>query len=95
MIYCDSVGSQPATMAALSKASNIFALWNIGILGSNPTQIIEVCLLLFCVCGQVTALLRADPPSKEFCRLYKIKKLKWREAFHEYPMLQAGATEGR
>jgi hypothetical protein len=44
--------------------------------GSNPTQGIDVCVRLFCVCVfvlfcvQVTALRRDDLPSKEFYRLW-------------------------
>jgi hypothetical protein len=41
---------QPITVAALSKAWNVFARSNAGIAGSNPTQGMDVCLCLFCVC---------------------------------------------
>jgi hypothetical protein len=32
-----------------SKAWTVFAPWNDGIIGSNPTQVMDVCLRLFCV----------------------------------------------
>jgi hypothetical protein len=38
------------TVAARSKAWNIFARSKAGIVGSNPTQGMDVCLCLFCVC---------------------------------------------
>jgi hypothetical protein len=37
-------------MAARSEAWTVFALSNIGVVGSNPTQSMGVCLCLFCVC---------------------------------------------
>jgi hypothetical protein len=36
----------------------------VGIVGSNPTQSMDVCLHLFCVCVYVAALRRADHSSK-------------------------------
>jgi hypothetical protein len=38
----------------------------VGIAGSNPTQSMDVCLCLFCVC---IGLRWADPPPKESYRL--------------------------
>jgi hypothetical protein len=38
------------TVAARSKALNVFARSNTGIMGSNPTGGMNVCLRLFCVC---------------------------------------------
>jgi hypothetical protein len=45
-IYSDS----PIAVAARSKAWTVFARSNTGILGSNPTQGMDVCVLLFSVC---------------------------------------------
>jgi hypothetical protein len=41
---------QPITVAARSKAWNVFAHSNTGIVGSNPIQGMDVCLRLFFVC---------------------------------------------
>jgi hypothetical protein len=41
---------QPVTGAARSKAWNVFARLNTGIMGSNPARGMDVCLRLFCVC---------------------------------------------
>jgi hypothetical protein len=38
------------TVAARSKAWTVFDRSNTGILGSNPTQGMDVCVRLFCVC---------------------------------------------
>jgi hypothetical protein len=42
--------SQPITVAMYSKALNVFARSNAAILGSNPTQSMNVGLSLFRVC---------------------------------------------
>jgi hypothetical protein len=62
------------TVASPSKAWTVFFRSDVGIVGSNPTWDIDVCVLLFCVCAvlscvQVAALRLAEPPSKEPCRL--------------------------
>jgi hypothetical protein len=41
---------QPTTVTARSQAWTVFARSNTGIMGSNPTQGMDVCLRLFCVC---------------------------------------------
>jgi hypothetical protein len=43
------------TVAARSKARTVFACPNTGIMGSNPTQGMDVCLRLFCVCAVLCA----------------------------------------
>lgn len=41
------------TVAARSRASTVFVRSNVGILGSNPTQGMDVSLSLFCLCCPV------------------------------------------
>jgi hypothetical protein len=41
---------QPIAMAAPSKAWTVFTRSNTGVVGLNPTQGIDVCVRLFCVC---------------------------------------------
>jgi hypothetical protein len=55
------------TVAARFKAWTVFARSNTGVVGSNATRGIDVCVRLFCV--QIEALRRVDPPSKESYRL--------------------------
>jgi hypothetical protein len=55
----------PITMAAQSKAWTVLVYSDTGIVGSNSTPGMDVCVRLFCV----GALRRADPPSKESYRL--------------------------
>jgi hypothetical protein len=40
----------PITVAAWSKVCTVFAGSTAGIVGSNPTQCMDVCVSLFCVC---------------------------------------------
>jgi hypothetical protein len=55
----------------LSKAWIVFARSDAGIVGSNPTRCMDVCVCvrLFCVCVVLCALQRADHSSKESYRL--------------------------
>jgi hypothetical protein len=39
----------PITMVAQSKMWTVFALWDTGVVGSNPTGGMDVCVTLFCV----------------------------------------------
>jgi hypothetical protein len=59
----------PVRVAARSKAWTVFAPSNAGIVGSNPTQSMDVCVCVVLV--WVAALRRADPTSKESYRLCK------------------------
>jgi hypothetical protein len=60
-------------MAVRSKARNVFDRSNTGIAGSNPNRGMDVCprFSVLCCFVQVVALRRADPTSKESCRMYK------------------------
>jgi hypothetical protein len=40
----------PITVDARSKAWTVFARSDAGIVSSNPTQVMDVCVRLFCVC---------------------------------------------
>jgi hypothetical protein len=45
---------QPVTVAERSKACTVFACSEAGIVGSNPTEVMDVlcvCVRLFCVCA--------------------------------------------
>jgi hypothetical protein len=70
-------------MVARSKAWTFFARSNAGIVGSNPTWGMDVCVRLFCACAdlrvQVVASRRADPPSKESYQLRK-RSRNWKAA---------------
>jgi hypothetical protein len=61
------------TAAARSEVWTVFACSNIGIVGSNPTRGMDVCVSLLCVCVVLcvaAALRHADPPSEESYRLH-------------------------
>jgi hypothetical protein len=75
----------PITVAAPSKAWTVFARSNAGIVGSNLTQGMDVCVRLFCVCavlcvgsGLTTgwSLVQGVLPT-----VYRFKKLKKRPRF--------------
>jgi hypothetical protein len=63
------------TVAARSKAWTVFARSDAGIVGSNPSNGMDVCVCVYSVfvlsCVWVEALRRADHSSKEFYRLCK------------------------
>jgi hypothetical protein len=62
--------TEPGTVARLSKARNLFACSNTGIMGSNFTLEMEECLRIFCV--RVIMFRMADPSSKSSYQLSKI-----------------------
>jgi hypothetical protein len=45
----------PVTVVERCKSSIVFARSNTGIVGSNPTQGMDVCVRLFCVCAVLYA----------------------------------------
>jgi hypothetical protein len=47
--YTPSKTLLPITVVARSKALTVSALSNAGVVGSNPTQGMDVCVCLFCV----------------------------------------------
>jgi hypothetical protein len=69
----------PITVATRTKAWTGFARSNTGIVGSNPTWGMDVCVCVYSVfvlsCVDVAALRWADPPSKESYRLYKDQEI--------------------
>jgi hypothetical protein len=78
--------TQPITMAALSKAWTVFARSKAGIADSNPSQGMDVCMLLSCVCvvlcvgsGLATGW---SPVKRVLLIVYRIKKLKNRPRFN-------------
>jgi hypothetical protein len=62
-------------VASQSTARTVFARWNAGLVGSNFTQGMDVCVCVYSVCVlpcvYVAALQRADHSSKESYRLRK------------------------
>jgi hypothetical protein len=65
----------PITVATRFMAWTVFARSKTGIVGSNPTWGMDVCVCVYSVfvssCVYVASLRRADPPSKESWRLCK------------------------
>jgi hypothetical protein len=66
--YNANTNCVPVPVATRSKARTVFGRWNTGIVDSNLTRGMDVCLR----CPvYVEALRRADPPSKESYQLSK------------------------
>jgi hypothetical protein len=81
--YCSvCVIIEPITVASRSKAWTIFARSNAGIVGSNPTQGMDVCVSLFCVyvvlCAGRGLAMGWSPVQRVLPTVYRIKKLKKR-----------------
>jgi hypothetical protein len=70
---------KPTTVAALSKARTVFACSNTGIVGSNPTQSMGVCIVCSCSVSRKRPCdgLIPRPRSPTDC-VYRIKKPKKR-----------------
>jgi hypothetical protein len=63
----------PTTVVARSKAWTVIVHLNIGVVGSDLTRGIDVCVRLFCVCAVLCVgggLATGCPPSKESYQLY-------------------------
>jgi hypothetical protein len=89
----------PITVAARSRTWTVFGRSKPGIVGSNPTQGMDVCVCVYSVCvllsvgsGLATgwSLVQGVLPT-----VLRIKKLKWNKAFHECPLLQKWEQPGR
>jgi hypothetical protein len=69
------IADVPVTVVARSKAWTVFARSNVGMVGSNSTQGMDICMCVYSVfvlsCVYVAVLWRAYPPSKESYRLCK------------------------
>jgi hypothetical protein len=66
-------------MTARSKTWTIFARLNTGIVGSNPTRGMDVCVRLFVFvlfCVKVTVLRWPDPLQGVLPTVYRIKEMK-------------------
>jgi hypothetical protein len=49
----DEGSVRPITVRARSEAWTVFSRSKIEIVGSNPTEGMDVCVRLFCICGPV------------------------------------------
>jgi hypothetical protein len=81
LLYVGNI--RPIRIAARSKARILFARSNAGIVGSNPTQGMEISALSFCVCvvlcvgtGFATG---SSPVQGVLPNVYRFKKVKKRE----------------
>jgi hypothetical protein len=82
-LYPSGTGWRPITASARSEVWTVFARLNTGVVGSNPTARMDVCVCLNCIyavlCASSGLATCVDPPSKLFYWLCKkIKKLKKR-----------------
>jgi hypothetical protein len=78
--YC--ILYKPITVAARSKARTVFACSNTGVVGSNRTRNMDVCVRLFCVCVVLyvgSCLAKGWSHIQGVLRtVYRVKKPKWR-----------------
>jgi hypothetical protein len=74
-LYLNIAKHMQITVATWCKAWTVFARSNAGIVGSNPTQGMDVCVCVYSAfvlsCVLVAALRRTDHSSKESYRLCK------------------------
>jgi hypothetical protein len=69
IVLRNAVDLLPVTVAARSKARTVFSRSNARIVGSNPTQRMDVCLCLFCVCIGSGIAPGCDSPTRVSYRL--------------------------
>jgi hypothetical protein len=78
----------PITVASRSKARTVFARLNSGIVVSNHTQGMVVCVSLFCVCAVVYVgsdlVTGWSPVQGDLSIVYRIKKLKKRSRHNKW-----------
>jgi hypothetical protein len=89
--------SRPMTVTVRSKAWDVFAHSNTGIVGSNPTRGMDVCVRLFCVCFVLCAgsgLATGWCPVQGVLQtVWKLKKLKKRPGFNKGLQSHSGMNE--
>jgi hypothetical protein len=79
--YLQGRATVPLTVATRSKAWTVFACSNTGIVCSNPTQGINICVCLFCICvvlracsGIATDWSPVEGVLQTVCRVRKLRK---------------------
>jgi hypothetical protein len=83
------------TVAARSKAWNVFARSNAGIVGSNPTQGMDICLCLFCVCICSGLATGWSPIEGVLPIVLGLRNWNETKSFTDAPCSKVGATEER
>jgi hypothetical protein len=81
---CCSIRYWPITVTVRSKVRTVFACSNTGIVGSNPTNGMAVCVHLFCVCAVLCAGRGLapgwSPVQGVLPTVWKVKRLKKKES---------------
>jgi hypothetical protein len=83
------------TLATRSKAWTVFALSNTGIVGSNPTQGMDVCVRLFCVCVRSGLGTGWSPVQGVLPTVLGLRNLSKTKAFKDALCSKVGATGKR
>jgi hypothetical protein len=83
------------TVVARSKAWNVFACSNTGIVGSNPTEGMNVCLRLFCVCVGRDLATGWSPFQGILPTVLGLRNWSETKRFKDAPCSKVGATRER